>query len=268
MFPQYGIEMRIALGLEYDGTAFSGWQTQSHARAVQPCVETALTAVADEPIRVFCAGRTDAGVHASGQVVHFDTDAVRSPRAWMLGTNAHLPREISVLWAQPVPDHFNARFSARARAYRYVIANRPTRAALWAGKMTWECRALDAQAMAEAACSLLGEHDFSSFRAAGCQSKHPVRTLNAISVRRLREVVTIDVEANAFLQHMVRNMVGALLEIGRGERPIEWLAALLAARDRTQGGMTAPPSGLYFMRVVYPDEFGLPDPKPSDFPWG
>ncbi|MGD9604498.1 MAG: tRNA pseudouridine(38-40) synthase TruA [Gammaproteobacteria bacterium] len=250
--------MRIALGIEYDGTRFSGWQTQSHARAIQPAVEHALTKVADSPVKVVCAGRTDAGVHACCQVVHFDTLAVRTMRAWTLGANAHLPGDVSVRWAQPIADHFNARFSAIARAYRYVITNRPTRAALWAHKVTWECRPLDVAHMDEAARVLLGEHDFTSFRAAGCQARHPVRTLRAISVIRDGELVVIDVEANAFLHHMVRNIAGTLLEIGRGERPVAWMSHLLAARDRTRGGMTAPPGGLYFMGVRYPEEFGLP----------
>jgi len=250
--------MRIALGIEYDGTRFSGWQTQRHARAIQPLVEHALSKVADAPVKVVCAGRTDAGVHACCQVVHFDTHAERTMRAWTLGANAHLPEDVSVRWARPVSDHFNARFSALARAYRYVIANRPTRAAIWAHKVTWECRALDAERMARAAASLLGEHDFSSFRAAGCQAHHPVRTLRRISVVRDGELVVIDVEANAFLHHMVRNIVGVLLEIGRGERPVEWMSELLAARDRARGGMTAPPGGLYFMRVEYPREFEFP----------
>jgi len=250
--------MRIALGIEYNGADFHGWQTQPHARAVQPCIESALSAVAAHPITVSCAGRTDAGVHACGQVVHFDTQAVRSTRAWTLGANANLPPDVGVLWAHPVPDHFNARFSARARAYRYVIANRPTRVALWARRMAWECRPLHTEAMARAASALLGEHDFSSFRAAGCQAKHPVRTLRAISVQRIGDLISIEVEANAFLQHMVRNIVGTLLEIGRRERPIAWIEEVLARRDRSCAGMTAPAGGLYLMRVDYPEEFSLP----------
>jgi tRNA pseudouridine38-40 synthase len=254
--------MRIALGLEYDGSNFSGWQSQTHVRAIQPCVEDAVSRVAAQPVKVFCAGRTDAGVHACGQVVHFETESVRSARAWTLGTNANLPPDVSVLWAQPVPATFNARFSAIARVYRYVIANRATRVALWARKMTWECRPLDVEKMARAARYLLGEHDFSSFRAAGCQALHPVRTIRKINVARDRDLIVVDVEANAFLQHMVRNIVGVLLGIGRGERPVEWMAELLLARDRNQGGMTAPPGGLYFMRVEYAAQYQLP-PNPA-----
>lgn len=250
--------MRIALGIEYDGSNFSGWQTQTQVRTIQPCVENALSQVAARPIKVYCAGRTDAGVHACGQVIHFETDAIRTPRAWTLGTNANLPPDVSVLWAQSVPDSFNARFSANARAYRYVIANRATRVALWTGKVAWECRPLSAEPMVRAARCLLGAHDFSSFRAAGCQAHHPVRTIRRIDVVRDQEHIVIDIEANAFLQHMVRNIVGALLEIGRGERAIEWMAELLRARDRTRGGTTAPPGGLYLMRVEYPANFQLP----------
>lgn len=250
--------MKIALGLEYDGAAFSGWQIQRHARTVQACLEEALTRVADHPVRTWCAGRTDAGVHAMGQVVHFETHAMRSMRSWVLGTNANLPREVAVHWAVEVSPDFNARFSATARAYRYLILNQPTRLALWSRRATWELRPLDAARMHLAAQVLVGEHDFSSFRAAGCQASHPVRTLHRISVRREGSQVVLEVEANAFLQHMVRNLTGALLEIGRGERPVEWIGELLAARDRTRAGVTAPPEGLYLLRVEYPGHFGIP----------
>jgi len=252
------IAPKIALGLEYDGAAFSGWQTQRHARTVQACLEEALSKVADHPVTTWCAGRTDAGVHATGQVVHFETHAVRSLRSWVLGTNANLPREVAVRWAVEVPQDFNARFSATARAYRYVILNQPTRVALWARRATWELKPLDAARMNTAAQALVGEHDFSSFRAAGCQASHPVRTVHRIAIRREDSKVILDVEANAFLQHMVRNPTGALLEIGRGERPVDWIDALLAARDRTRAGVTAPPDGLYLIRVEYPPHFGIP----------
>jgi tRNA pseudouridine38-40 synthase len=258
--------MKIALGLEYDGAAFSGWQTQRHARSVQACLEEALSKVANHPVTTWCAGRTDAGVHAMGQVVHFETDAMRSMRSWVLGTNANLPREVAVHWAVEVSSDFNARFSATARAYRYLIHNQPTRLALWSQRATWELRPLDAERMHLAAQALIGEHDFSSFRAAGCQARHPVRTLHSISVSREESRVVLEVEANAFLQHMVRNLTGALLEIGRSERPVEWIGELLAARDRTRAGVTAPPEGLYLIRVQYPGHFGIPDSDSTRFP--
>lgn len=259
--------MKIALGVEYDGSAFSGWQTQRHARTVQSCLEQALSVVADHAVGTWCAGRTDAGVHAVGQVVHFETQATRSLRAWVLGTNANLPPEVAVRWAREVSPDFNARFSATARAYRYLIINQPTRLALWARRATWELRPLQVEAMHEAAQALVGEHDFSSFRAAGCQAHHPVRTLYRISIRRDAGKVVLDVEANAFLQHMVRNLTGALLEVGRGERPAAWIADLLAARDRTRAGVTAPPDGLYLTRVDYPEHFGIPLPEAAHSPW-
>ncbi len=251
--------MRIALGIEYDGSQFSGWQAQRHAvRTIQACVEAAVSTVAAHPIRVQCAGRTDAGVHACGQVVHFDTEASRSSRSWTLGTNANLPQDISVCWAEAVPVAFHARFSAVARSYRYVIANRATRGALWANKMAWEHRPLEVDAMTRAVPHLLGEHDFPSVRAAGCQAHHAVRTIRRLRVLRDRDLVLVEVEANGFLQHMVRNIVGTLLVIGRGEQPPEWLGRVLAARDRSQAAMTAPPGGLYLTHVDYPGHFQLP----------
>ncbi|MEN9725727.1 MAG: hypothetical protein RL434_93 [Pseudomonadota bacterium] len=256
--------MKIALGLEYDGAVFSGWQRQHHARTVQACLEEALSRVANHPVTTWCAGRTDAGVHALGQVVHFETEAVRTLRAWVLGTNANLPREVAVRWAVEVAPDFNARFSATARAYRYLILNQPTRLALWARHATWELRPLDAPRMHLAAQALVGEHDFSSFRAAGCQAHHPVRTVHHISVSREGSQVVLLVRANAFLQHMVRNFTGVLLAIGRGERPVAWTGELLAARDRTQAGVTAPPQGLYLTHVDYPPHFGIPPPE-ADF---
>ena len=258
--------MRIALGIEYDGTGFHGWQTQPQVPTIQRCLEEALSRVAAHPVKVYCAGRTDAGVHACAQVVHFETESVRTPRAWTFGANANLSPPVSVLWAQPVPVNFNARFSATARAYRYIISNRATRVALWTGKVGWECRPLDAERMASAARCLLGEHDFSSFRAAGCQARHPIRVIHRINVVRDKELVLIEVEANAFLQHMVRNIVGALLEVGRLDRPVEWMGELLRARDRTCGGITAPPGGLYLLRVEYPPSFEIPDSSSTLWP--
>lgn len=252
--------VRIALGVEYDGSGFCGWQTQAGVDTIQPTLEAALAFVAAHPIRVHCAGRTDSGVHACGQVVHFDATAVRAARSWVLGANANLPRSISVLWAHIVEPKFHARFSATARIYRYVILNRATRSGLWDGKVSWDCRPLDTDAMATAASALVGEHDFSSFRAAGCQARHPVRTIVRLDVSRHDEMIFIDVEANAFLHHMVRNIAGVLLEIGHGERPLDWSKQVLAARDRKQASITAPASGLYFVGVRYPPRYLLPNP--------
>jgi tRNA pseudouridine38-40 synthase len=253
--------MRIALGIEYDGTNFCGWQTQAAGiRAVQPAVEAALSRVAAHPVVVHCAGRTDTGVHATYQVIHFDTTATRNARSWILGANANLPHDVAVLWALPVPDDFHARFSAYARSYDYVLSNRRTRPALWRGKVSWECRALDIAAMVSAARHLLGEHDFSSFRAQGCQAKHPIRTLHRLDVEVIEPCIVFRVEANAFLQHMVRNFVGTLLEVGRGRQAPAWVAAVLAARNRNLAGTTAPPDGLYLSGVRYAEKYGLPPP--------
>lgn len=250
--------MRIALGIEYDGSRFSGWQRQAHAVGVQQVLEEAISNVADHPVKVVCAGRTDAGVHATTQVVHFDTGAVRSPRAWVLGTTCKLPPEVCVTWAQPVDEAFHARFSATGRRYRYVIFNRPVRPALLHGRVCWEHRPLDDTRMAAAAVCLHGEHDFSSFRAQGCQAGHPRREIHALDVRRQGEFIHLDVAANAFLHHMVRNIAGTLLAVGRGERPVEWVKEVLEARDRTVAGITAPAAGLYLVQVQYPERFGVP----------
>ncbi len=258
--------MKICLGLEYDGAHFSGWQSQVEARTIQGCLEAALSRVAAHPVKVQGAGRTDAGVHATRQVVHFETAVARPSRAWVLGTNSNLPADIGVLWATPIAAQFDARFSATARRYRYVISNRMTRAGLWHGKLSWECRSLAVEPMAAAASYLLGEHDFSSFRAAGCQSNHAIRTIHRLTVQRVGDLVLVDVEANAFLQHMVRNIVGVLLEIGRGERPSAWAREVLLARNRTLAGMTAPAAGLYLTGVRYPPEFAL-DTWPLELPF-
>ena len=249
---------RIALGIEYDGSSYSGWQTQAHARSVQAELEAALSRVADHPVEVTAAGRTDAGVHALAQVAHFDSAATRPLQAWVLGCTALTPPDISVLWAQPVPGDFHARFSALSRTYVYRILNRPMRPALDRLRVCWRRRPLDAERMHEAAQLLLGEHDFSSFRASECQSRTPVRNLSDIEVARTGETVEILVRANAFLQHMVRNIAGSLLAVGCGDRPVEWIAEVLAARDRTLAGVTAPAAGLYFAAVEYPPGFGLP----------
>jgi tRNA pseudouridine38-40 synthase len=250
--------MRIALGIEYDGTDFMGWQRLSHGPTVQATLERALSKVADTPLRVTCSGRTDAGVHACCQVVHFDTGVERSMRSWALGACANLPHSVAVLWAQPVSDDFHARHSARARCYRYSILNRPVRAALQARYVTWERHPLDADAMHAAAQALAGEHDFSAFRAVACQAPHPRRTVQQIRVWREDQMLHVEIQANAFLYHMVRNIVGSLLPIGRGERPVEWMAELLAGRNRDVAGPTALSSGLTFIGPRYPASWGLP----------
>ncbi len=250
--------MRLALGIEYDGTDFLGWQRLSHGPSVQAAVEQALSFVADAPIDVTCAGRTDTGVHAMCQVVHFDTHATRSMRAWTLGACSNLPRSVAVLWTQTVNADFHARFDARARRYRYTLLNRPVRAALEARHVTWERLPLDAAVMHDAAQALVGEHDFSAFRAVSCEARHARRNVHEVSVRRDGEHVVIEIQANAFLHHMVRNIVGSLLPVGRGQRPPAWIAELLAGRDRGVAGPTAPASGLTFVGPRYPPACGLP----------
>ena len=255
--------MRFALGVEYDGSDFFGWQRlskpgQTGAATVQQALEAALSSVADVQIDTVCAGRTDAGVHAACQVVHFDTDVVRDPRGWVLGTTTRLPLSICVRWCQPVDGQFHARFSARARRYRYRILNRPVRPALGRQYLSWERRPLDADAMHEAAQALVGEHDFSAFRTVHCQAPHARRHLQEISVRREGDEVVLEVQANAFLHHMVRNIVGSLLPVGRGEQPGDWPGILLAGLDRTVAGPTAPSEGLVFLGPKYPQEWGLP----------
>ncbi|HEY8682865.1 MAG TPA: tRNA pseudouridine(38-40) synthase TruA [Rhodanobacter sp.] len=250
--------MRIALGIEYDGTDFSGWQRLTCGPSVQASVEKALSKVAAHPVEISCAGRTDAGVHGRCQVVHFDTEAQRDMRGWILGASSNLPASVAVLWARPVLESFHARYAARSRRYRYHILNRPVRAALDARYVTWERLPLDAGRMHEAAQALLGEHDFSAFRALSCQAAHPRRTVLAVSVRREGEQLFIEIEANAFLHHMVRNIVGSLLLIGRGEQPDAWMAELLAGRNRQVAGPTAAASGLTFLGPRYPAHWGLP----------
>ncbi len=250
--------MRIAIGIEYDGRDFLGWQRLSHGPSVQAAIEAALSRVAAHAVAVSCAGRTDAGVHARCQVAHFDSAAVRTPRAWMLGANSLLPASVAVLWAQPVAADFHARHGARARRYRYRILTRAVRPALEAGRVTWERRPLDAAAMHAAAQALVGRHDFSAFRAISCQAPGAVREVHAVTVARLGTYVDIEIAANAFLHHMVRNIVGSLLPVGRGEQPPGWIAELLAGRNRDVAGPTAPPAGLTFLGPLYPAEWGLP----------
>lgn len=247
------------MGIEYDGTAYNGWQRQKSGTGVQELVERALATVADAPVETVCAGRTDAGVHAIAQVVHFDSEADRNARNWILGVNSNLPPDINALWAVPVPGDFHARYSATARTYRYVILNRPTRSALNRHRAWWLHRPLELAPMREAARALLGEHDFSAFRAAGCQASTPNRRVTAIEIERHGEWVTLTITANAFLQHMVRNVVGLLAAIGSGDARPERAARVLASRDRREGAMTAPAHGLALVAVEYPERFGLPN---------
>lgn len=259
---------RIALAVEYDGGGFCGWQRQPHCHSVQAELEQALGTIAQESVTVYCAGRTDTGVHAAAQVVHFDTLLDRPLRAWTFGVNSHLSHKVAVHWAAVMPDDFHARFSAIDRSYRYTILNRATRPAYQAGALAWERVQLDAHRMHDAAQALLGEHDFSSFRSAECQANHAVRLMKRICVTRVQDRVIIEVTANGFLHNMVRILAGCLLAIGRGDRPVTWMSTLLHARDRTQGGMTAKPQGLCFIQPGYPPKFGVPDfEKDKDQPW-
>jgi len=252
--------MRYAMGVEYDGSEFKGWQQlgESGRPSVQASLQEALSSVADAPIKVMCAGRTDAGVHGHCQVVHFDTDVIRNARGWTLGTTTRLPPAIAVRWCQPVTDDFHARFSARARRYRYRLLNRQVRPALNRQSLSWERRPLDATLMHAAAQALLGENDFSAFRSVNCEALHARRELQAISVTRDGEVLEVCVQANAFLHHMVRNIVGSLILVGCGDKPVSWLGELLAGKDRTVAGPTAPPQGLVFVGPLYPDNWQLP----------
>jgi len=254
--------MRIALGIEYDGTAYNGWQRQLTGDGVQERVERALSKVANEPVVIICAGRTDTGVHASGQVVHFDTNSERSSRGWLLGANSDLPADVNVTWVQPVSDDFHARFAAVARTYRYLILNRFERSALHRDRAWWVYDQLDIERMQKAAKPLLGEHDFSGFRAAACQASTPVRNISHLSLAQRGPWIELEVTANAFLQHMVRNIMGTLVMIGRGDESPGWAAEILASRDRKKGGIAAPPHGLTLVSVAYPAEFDLPaDPN-------
>lgn len=249
---------RIALIVEYDGTPYCGWQRQLHAPSVQEELEEALARVADGAVEVTCAGRTDAGVHATHQVVHFDPPSERELHAWVLGGNANLAASVSILSAYAVDSQFHARYQARRRAYRYYFFCRRARPALWRSKVAWTHRRLDAERMHDAAQPLVGEHDFSAFRAVACQAAHAVREVFSLEVSRQGDVVVIDVEANAFLHHMVRNIAGTLLAVGCGDQDEDWPRRLLLGRDRTRSGITAPAAGLYLTGVEYPQRFGMP----------
>jgi len=254
------VKQRIALGIEYNGSAFCGYQMQAKGtRTVQEELEKALSTVANESVRLTCAGRTDTGVHATGQVVHFDTAVQRELKAWMLGGNTNLPRDISIHWVREVSDDFSARFSAVSRSYRYLLYNRRVRPAIFQHNVAWSFERLDETQMHQAAQHLLGEHDFTAFRASQCQAKHAVREMQSISVKRMADYIVLDIKGNAFLHHMVRNIMGSLMAIGRGEQKAEWMAQLLHGKDRKQAGMTASAAGLYLVNVEYPPEHGLPD---------
>lgn len=259
---------RIALAVEYDGQGFCGWQRQPHCHSVQAELEDALSTIACTPITVYCAGRTDTGVHAMAQVVHFETDVDRPLRAWSFGVNSHLDRRVSVHWVKYMPDNFHARFSALDRSYRYTLINRATRPGYQAGTLGWERSPLDADRMHAAAQFILGEHDFSSFRSSECQANHALRYLKQLDIHRNQDRIIIDVKANGFLHNMVRILTGCLLAIGRGDKPVSWMAELLNARDRKLAGVTAPPNGLCFLQPSYPEEFGVPDFESSKSdPW-
>lgn len=252
-----GEPKRMALGIAYNGCSWQGWQKQPHGRTVQDTLERALHAFVGRPVDTVCAGRTDAGVHGLNQVIHLDTFVTRSPESWVRGTNAHLPDSISVQWAQTVPAEFHARFSATARAYTYVILNTRVRHPMWQGRAGWVFQPLNVEAMQQAAHCLIGEHDFSSFRSSQCQAKSPVRTLYGLDINQHGARIVVQLRANAFLHHMVRNMMGALVQVGQGRETVDYVKQVLEARDRTQGAPTFAPDGLYLTNVTYPG-YALP----------
>ena len=251
--------MRLALGISYHGGAYQGWQSQASGQTVQDHLEHALSQLAAERIGTLCAGRTDAGVHALMQVVHFDTAAVRRPVSWVRGTNALLPRDIGVQWAQPVPETFHCRGAALSRRYAYVLLESPVRPSVDHGRVGWVMHPLDGDAMQEASRSLIGEHDFSSFRAAACQALSPVKTLTRLDISRRGAFWRFEFEANAFLHHMVRNLMGCLVAVGQGRHPASWMAQVLQARSRAVAAPTFPPEGLYFLGPRYDAHWGLPE---------
>ena len=250
--------MRIALGVEYDGNPYSGWQSQPDAPNIQDTLQAALSGIAGAPISIIAAGRTDTGVHALEQVVHFDTEATRPLNAWVRGANALLPESVAVLWAHEVPDEFHARFSAQARSYQYVLINRPSRSAVYHGKVGWFHAPLDADAMREAGKFLLGNHDFSAFRSSECQARTPIKNLQRLDIEQRGDTIIFDLTADAFLHHMVRNIVGCLLYVGKGKHPPQWLREVLESRNRNHAAPTFAPGGLYLRRITYDAKWGLP----------
>ena len=258
--------MRVALGLEYDGRSFEGWQTQPSGQTVQDYLEAAVVQFTGEKVKAVCAGRTDANVHATGQVIHLDTGADRKEISWVRGLNSYLPTECAVRWAKVVPDEFHARFSACSRTYEYWIVNEPVRSPILSGRTGWVFRPLNEKNMEAAGQFFVGEHDFSSFRAAGCQSKTPVKNIEYLHVIRLGRFIKIRVKANAFLYHMVRNIVGCLVYVGTGARSVDWMGEVLEAKSRQAAAPTFYPTGLYLTGVGYPEIFGLPQHGASPFP--
>jgi tRNA pseudouridine38-40 synthase len=249
--------MRVALVIEYDGTEYHGWQEQTGLNTIQSALEYAISSVANHEVKVVCAGRTDTGVHATHQVIHFDSHNFRNIRAWIYGVNSALPKDICVKWGKEVSDDFHARYKALSRTYRYIIFNSAVRPALLRSNLTWQYRQLDSEIMHKAAQDLVGEHDFTSFRSVECQSRHPHRRIMQIAVTKKQDLVMIDITANAFLHHMVRNIAGVLITIGSGRKPLEWAKEVLLAKDRRMGAETAPPYGLYLVGVTYPREFNI-----------
>lgn len=250
---------RWAIGVEFDGRAFRGWQTQQPGViSVQETLETAISRVANHPVVVHGAGRTDAGVHGSGMIAHFDSAAIRHERNWLMGINTLLPETVAVRWIKPMPHEFHARFKAIARRYHYFVYNHPRRSALLAGRATWHHAPLDVTRMQTAASALVGVHDFSAYRAVACQSKQPVRDVHFLNLSQRGELIRLDIQADGFLHHMVRNIMGVLLAVGDGRAESDWASQVLHSRDRTQGGITAPPDGLYFVDAHYPPSFQLP----------
>ena len=250
--------MRIALGIEYDGSHFYGFQSQKELNTIQACIEAALTEIAGHPVAIVCAGRTDTGVHATAQVIHFETEASRKASAWLQGTNSILPKHIAVQWIKDVPDDFHARYSAITRSYRYIIYSHPTKPALYHSHVTWYYRKLNHERMATAAQCLIGTHDFTSFRSSACQSKTPIRCIHAIEVIRTGPYVIVDLKANAFLHHMVRNIAGVLMAVGACRQDVAWVQHVLDGKDRRLGAETASPYGLYLSDIQYPEHYEIP----------
>ncbi|OGT27191.1 MAG: tRNA pseudouridine(38-40) synthase TruA [Gammaproteobacteria bacterium RIFCSPLOWO2_02_FULL_42_14] len=256
---------RIAMALSYDGANYHGWQHQEAVSSIQQKVEQALMRVANHEVTVMCAGRTDAGVHATAQVVHFDTEANRNEHAWVFGVNSNLPHDISALWAREVPKDFHARHCALSRTYRYLLCTQPVRPGIFRKSVSWTYKSLDLECMRMAAEYLIGEHDFSAFRASGCQAQHAVRTIHALHIEKQGQMIVFEVKANAFVLHMVRNIVGVLVTIGQGDRDPHWALAVLNSRDRTKAALTAQPNGLYLVNVEYPANFNLPKTPKGPF---